>query len=156
MESTLSDAMERNRRNGSFVSILLVDIDFFKKINDTFGHNVGDRVLKGLVELITNRSRRLDRMFRIGGEEFLVYLPDTKGAVAVSHAEALRELIAKSALLPDHQVTVSIGVAELAGDPSREAWIKRADEALYRAKRSGRNRVELQPPTPVTEEAVSA
>ncbi len=154
MESMLSDAMERYRRNASPAAVLIADIDHFKKINDQFGHDVGDKVLKNLVALVTQRSRRLDRMFRIGGEEFLLFLPDTKSGDAFTRAEVLRKSVAEADFIPGHPVTVSIGVAELVGDPSRDAWIKRADEALYEAKHSGRNRVVLGPARESTREAV--
>ncbi len=146
MESTLSDAMERNRRNKAPASVLLFDIDHFKKINDQHGHDMGDKVLKGLVGLVTQRSRKLDKLFRIGGEEFLLFLPDTRAADAVARAELLRVLISEAGFLKDRPVTVSLGVSELAGDASREAWIKRADEALYTAKQTGRNKVVLGAP----------
>lgn len=143
MEATLADAMERNRRNGAPASLLLVDIDHFKQINDSYGHDAGDRVLKGLVALVSQRSRKLDKLFRIGGEEFLLFLPDTKANDAMTRAEILRALVSEAPLLPGRPVTISIGVSELTEDPTREAWIKRADEALYAAKQTGRNKVVL-------------
>ena len=148
MEATLGDAMERNRRVKAPASVLLVDIDHFKKINDQYGHDVGDKVLKGLVALVTQRSRKLDKVFRIGGEEFLLFLPDTKIGDAMARAELLRSLINEADLIKDRPVTVSVGVSELQGDASREAWIKRADEALYVAKQTGRNKVVMGAPPP--------
>lgn len=156
MESTLADAMERNRRVKAPASVLLVDIDHFKKINDQFGHDMGDKVLKGLVALVTQRSRKLDKVFRIGGEEFLLFLPDTKITDAVARAELLRTLISEAELIKDRPVTVSVGVSELMGDATREAWIKRADEALYVAKQTGRNKVVTGAPPPQSEPPVSA
>src|SRR5216684_5728301 len=82
MERSLSDAIERLRRNSTPTSLLLMDVDGFKSINDQFGHAKGDSVLKEIVSLIAKRSRKLDLLFRIGGEEFMLVLPDTKEAAA--------------------------------------------------------------------------
>ncbi|MBY0511780.1 MAG: GGDEF domain-containing protein [Rhodospirillaceae bacterium] len=141
MEFSLDEAIERHMRTAAQGSILLIDIDHFKRINDDFGHDAGDRVLKALVLLIKNRSRKLDRLFRMGGEEFLLFLPDTPLAAAMKQAENLRARIADGALLKQRQVTVSIGVAECRRDQNQEEWIKIADNALYKAKATGRNRV---------------
>ena len=113
-------------------------------------------MLKGLVALVTQRSRKLDKVFRIGGEEFLLFLPDTKITDAVARAELLRTLISEAELIKDRPVTVSVGVSELMGDATREAWIKRADEALYVAKQTGRNKVVTGAPPPQSEPPVSA
>ena len=142
MEFVLGEAIERHQRNNTPASVLMIDIDHFKRINDEHGHDTGDRVLQGLVQLIKNRSRKLDRLFRIGGEEFLLFLADTPAPAAVKQAESLRGRISESTLLKQRPVTVSIGVAEYHRDlKSLEDWIKIADNALYKAKESGRNRV---------------
>jgi diguanylate cyclase (GGDEF)-like protein len=141
MDMALTEMLERNRRTGATASLLVIDIDHFKKINDAYGHDVGDTVLKGMVHLVQRSSRKLDRLFRMGGEEFLLLLPDTRVGDALTRAEKLRVMIAEAGLLKDRQVTVSIGVSEIAGDQCVETWIKRADEALYAAKQGGRNRV---------------
>jgi diguanylate cyclase (GGDEF)-like protein len=147
MNQTLAEAIERNRRTGAPASVLMIDIDHFKKINDTLGHAAGDAVLKGLVTVITEKSRKLDRLFRIGGEEFLLFLPDTKGSDAMVRAEIVRRMIAAAPLLAKRPVTASIGVSEIANDVGVETWIKRADDALYVAKAGGRDRVVCaQPP----------
>jgi diguanylate cyclase (GGDEF)-like protein len=165
MEFTLDDAIERHQRTGAAASILLIDIDHFKKINDDLGHDAGDRVLKALVLLIKNRTRKLDRLFRVGGEEFLLFLPDTPASAAMKQAENLRLRIAEDVLLKQRQVTVSIGVAECSRDITQEAWIKTADNALYKAKATGRNKVvsghdmptiELITPTPYSTSVLSA
>jgi diguanylate cyclase (GGDEF)-like protein len=145
MDTSLAEAIERNRRTGAPASILMIDLDHFKQINDAFGHPVGDEVLKGLVTLVSEKSRKLDRLFRMGGEEFLLLLPDTKGSDAVLRAENLRRMVAAAPLLPKRPVTASIGVSELAGDTAANTWIKRADDALYRAKQDGRDRVVAAP-----------
>jgi len=141
MERSLSDAIERLRRNSTPTSLLLMDVDGFKSINDQFGHAKGDSVLKEIVSLIAKRSRKLDLLFRIGGEEFMLLLPDTKEAAAAVVAEQLRASIAESSLVDGRQVTVSIGVSELQPGESPDSWMKHADDALYAAKKAGRNRV---------------
>src|SRR5712691_2471026 len=141
MERSLSDAIERLRRNSTPTSLLLMDVDGFKSINDQFGHAKGDSVLKEIVSLIAKRSRKLDLLFRIGGEEFMLLLPDTKEPATAVVAEQLRASIAESRLLDDRQLTVSIGVSELQPGESPDSWMKHADDALYAAKKAGRNRV---------------
>jgi len=141
VEAALDEAMERSRRTGAAASVLLIDIDHFKRVNDELGHGAGDRVLKELVRLINTRSRRLDKLFRMGGEEFLLFLPDTPVASAMIQAESLRKLIADSLILQNRPITVSIGLSAYQDDQHQSTWIKRADDALYRAKESGRNRV---------------
>src|SRR5882724_10117582 len=135
MERCMSDAIERKRRNSGPASLLLIDVDSFKRINDEFGHAKGDSVLKGIVSLVANRSRKLDLLFRIGGEEFMLLLPDTQEAAAALVAEQLRASVAESPLLDDRQLTVSIGVGELQPGESLDSWMKHADDALYAAKR---------------------
>jgi len=141
MERCLSDAIERLRRNSAPTSLLLIDVDRFKSINDQYGHATGDSVLRGIVSLIQKRSRKLDLLFRIGGEEFMLLLPGTREAAAALVAEDLRASTAESRLLEDWQVTLSIGVAELRPGESPDSWMKHADDALYGAKKAGRNRV---------------
>src|SRR6266705_4606912 len=141
MERCLGDAIERQRRSSAPASLLLIDVDRFKRINDQFGHAKGDSVLKGIASLIARRSRKLDLLFRIGGEEFMLLLPDTHEAAAAVVAEQLRASVAESPLLDGRQVTLSIGVAELRRGESPDSWMKHADDALYAAKKAGRNRV---------------
>lgn len=140
MDSCLDYAIERSRRLGASASLLLFDIDHFKRINDQLGHAAGDSVLKGLVDIITGRARKLDLLFRIGGEEFLLLLPDTREADAMTVAEDIRATVAMSPLLPDWRVTVSVGVSELHGGESADTWLKHADDAMYVAKNTGRDR----------------
>jgi len=141
MESVLGDAVERHRRTGAPASVLLIDVDHFKRINDRFGHEAGDGVLKGIVALITRRVRRLDRLFRIGGDEFVLFLPDTRETDAAMVAEELRASVVGARLLNAAPVAVSIGVSELQASEAADAWVKQADDALYLAKNAGRNRV---------------
>ena len=141
MDGRLTEAIQIARRSGRPVSALMIDIDHFKRVNDERGHEAGDAVLRGLVALVTERSRQIDLMFRMGGEEFVLLLPATGEAEAARLAEELRASIAGAPLLGGRPVTVSIGVAELRADDTRDSWIKRADDALYAAKKAGRNRV---------------
>ncbi|KAF0249654.1 MAG: FHA/GGDEF domain-containing protein [bacterium] len=133
-------------RHSRALSIIMLDIDFFKKINDNYGHDVGDNVLKGVAEVLMRHVRNHDVAARFGGEEFVMMLPETSVGGAVVVAERIRtaiETIDFETSGCHHQVTISIGIAEYAGDTTSdgEDIIKRADEALYRAKTSGRNRV---------------
>ena len=146
METRLADAIVQKQRKQTLATVLALDIDFFKSVNDELGHAAGDEVLKGIVNIIIGRARQLDKLFRVGGEEFLLFLPETSEANAALVAEHLRRLINEAVLLDDRRVTVSIGVSELQAGESLEVWLKYADNALYKAKQSGRNRVVLRNP----------
>lgn len=141
MERCLGDAIERKRRRSAPASLLLIDVDRFKAINDRLGHAAGDGVLKGIVSLVQRRSRKLDSLFRIGGEEFMLLLPDTQEAAAAVVAEQLRASVAESPLVEGQRVTVSVGGSELQAGDSLDSWMKHADDAMYAAKKAGRNRV---------------
>ena len=135
----------RSKREDKSMSLLMVDIDHFKSVNDRFGHEVGDKVLQLLAEILQNMFRKSDVACRFGGEEFLVLLPGLYLDQAVNRAEALREKFAQSSLAADFlysQVTISIGVSNypLHGETSQDIF-RTADKALYRAKDEGRNRV---------------
>lgn len=137
--------LARCRRKGTPLSVLMIDLDRFKSINDTLGHAVGDETLRRFAALVAPHLREYDFFARLGGEEFAVLLPDTAEEVAVAIAERVRELI-EAERLPDPAfavpTTVSIGAAELAAlEESVDQLMHRADLALYAAKRSGRNRV---------------
>lgn len=151
MKSYLSDAVAQKKRSGISASILLFDIDYFKRINDELGHAMGDKVLIDIVGLVVRRIRHTDKLFRIGGEEFLIFLPDTNEENAVTVAEHLLTLISDAPLIKERQITVSVGVSELEAEESLDDWIKHADLALYQAKQDGRNRYlcrsSLQPET---------
>lgn len=126
------------------LSLVMFDVDHFKKVNDTYGHLAGDAVLKDLSGRIRPRIRREDLFARYGGEEFACVLPSTALAGAAVFAEALRVLIADRACIFDDKAisyTVSLGVSALVGNGDATALIKKADENLYAAKRGGRNRV---------------
>ena len=142
METRLAEAVESGRRRNAPAALLLIDIDHFKHVNDRQGHKAGDRVLQGLVRLLRGRARRVDHLFRMGGEEFVLLLPDTTEEAALGVAEALRKAIAQAPLLDRTPVTVSIGVGGVRPDDTVESWLKDADGAMYAAKERGRNRVE--------------
>ncbi|GAB4435640.1 MAG: diguanylate cyclase [Chloroflexi bacterium OHK40] len=139
--------LERARRTGSPLGLLMVDLDHFKAVNDNHGHQVGDQVLQAVAQLFAANLRSADVAARYGGEELVVLLPDTGPAQAQQAAERLREAVGRSPLgggANPIAITVSIGVAALQGAELRESLellLARADEALYAAKRAGRNRV---------------
>jgi diguanylate cyclase (GGDEF)-like protein len=136
--------ISRSARSGAPTAVLMIDVDFFKKINDTHGHFVGDAVLEEVATRILNTVRPYDVVGRFGGEEFVVVAPSCNAEEAVRFAERLRSLIAARpvhALNAEVPVTVSIGVS--LGVGSAEAVLHGADAALYAAKHGGRNRVEL-------------
>ena len=145
----LGREIERGERAGHPVAVLMFDIDHFKQVNDTWGHAVGDRVLQAVAETAQDSLRRIDSCGRIGGEEFLVLLPETGEADAQAAAERLRAAIAQRPITHAGQplrVTVSIGVAvrPLGGAPlDTDMLIHNADQALYIAKEAGRDRVAM-------------
>lgn len=134
---------ERHQRS---VSLLLLDIDNFKKINDEFGHSVGDAALKSLVNLVKERIRGVDTLCRYGGEEFVLLLSETTAAQAKIVANQLRRAVEQAEVLPWGTMTISIGVCDVRQVPDLETWFSGADAALYAAKDLGRNRVELAEP----------
>ena len=141
MDREVGEAVERRRRYGAGASLLLVDVDHFKSINDEAGHGAGDRVLRDIAELMRRSLRKLDLVFRIGGEEFLVLLPDIKQAGAAEVAEKLRREVASADFFPGRRISISIGVGELVAGEDRDQWMKRIDGALYAAKDRGRDQV---------------
>ena len=144
LDKKLTKILADQKRTPSKSSLLLLDLDHFKKINDNYGHANGDQVLIELVELIKKFTRPLDSLYRYGGEEFIV-LPLTVDLLeAKLVAENLREKIAQSKFANDISITVSVGVAEYRAGETAEAWISRADAALYLAKDLGRNRVVIE------------
>jgi two-component system cell cycle response regulator len=138
--------LERSWESQKPVAILMFDIDHFKAVNDTYGHGVGDEVLREVASRTNRNLRNFDLVARYGGEEFIVVMPDTDRDAAVAVAERLRrrvgeEAFAVSAQVAEITVTISIGVAVVDGTgDTADAILKRADDALYTAKRSGRNR----------------
>lgn len=142
----LGGMIERHKQTGKPLGLLMFDIDFFKKVNDTFGHAAGDEVLIEMSRRVIDHVRSVDTVARLGGEEFVAVLPDTEEEVALVVAERLRytmaaEMFEMKAAGISQTVTISIGVAMLQGDDSLDSLMNRADEALYAAKGAGRNLV---------------
>jgi diguanylate cyclase (GGDEF)-like protein len=143
--STLSDEIMRVDRYHTPLSLVLFDIDNFKKINDTYGHPVGDQVLIQLSQFVPNLIRSTDLLARWGGEEFLILAPGSDGPMAFQAAEKLREAVGSLMFHEVRSVTCSFGVAQYAPGETAADLIARADAALYRAKTNGRNQVKLAP-----------
>jgi diguanylate cyclase (GGDEF)-like protein len=131
----------RYKRQKEIFSLVLFDIDYFKQVNDNYGHQVGDDVLKEVAQIALKSIREVDTAARYGGEEFVVLLPQTNIVSAVEIAERIRTSMQKTIKLDDKSVTASFGVIEIKENMSIEALIKLADEALYKAKAAGRNQV---------------
>lgn len=133
--------LERAARHGRPLSLLLLDVDHFKQVNDELGHPAGDAVLVAIAGLIASTTRTTDIVCRWGGEEFLALCPETSLEQALALAERIRSGVESGGFVGHRRMTVSIGVAALAPGESAEALVKRADEALYLCKNEGRNRV---------------
>lgn len=148
-EEELASAVEHARRYERPLSLAILDVDYFKPINDTFGHPAGDAVLRAVAQLLDGTTRHSDFVARIGGEEFAVLLPETPLFDALQFGEKVRAAIAAATIRTgevEHHVTVSVGVACTAHSrivQARELF-EAADQALYRAKENGRNRVEVE------------
>lgn len=143
LDEKLVDIVNLRARDGSTASLLLIDLDHFKRVNDIHGHATGDRILKDITEIVKLRIRVTDSLYRIGGEEFVVVLEGQTLAQGEHLAEQLRTLVEANELVHDQSVTISVGVAELKSEESPQAWLHRADEALYAAKRAGRNAISV-------------
>ena len=143
-QNRLDSELIRAKRYNSNISLLMLDIDHFKKVNDTYGHQEGDYVLKKFAKIISDHVRKVDIAARYGGEEFAIILPETGITGAEQVAEHLRYLIEKECFTIDGKsvpITASIGVSSWDKVVSKEEFIEQADRALYRAKHEGRNRV---------------
>jgi two-component system cell cycle response regulator len=146
METHISGLIEHASSRNKPLTVLVLDIDYFKSINDNHGHDVGDEVLREFALRIRKSIRGIDLACRYGGEEFVVIMPETDLAVATTVAERLRRRIAGEPFAIQQgartiEVTISVGIAALGGSDDAASVMKRADQALYRAKRDGRNRV---------------
>ncbi|MGY2289968.1 GGDEF domain-containing protein [Pseudomonas sp. SDO528_S397] len=146
MDQALQREIEMSRRHVQPLSLLMLDIDHFKHINDTYGHAVGDQVLKAVATAIKNQLRNVDMVFRFGGEEFLILLSNTGREAASMVGERLRQAAQAQNYRADEvqiELTVSLGCATLLAAESAESLLRRADNALYVAKREGRNRLAM-------------
>lgn len=144
-EEELKREHARHRRYGSSASLVIFDIDHFKKVNDTYGHQAGDAVIQGLAKVVSEQIRDTDIAGRYGGEEFVVLLPDVDCAGGRVFAERLRGVVEHLQIIHEGQVipfTISLGVADLS-EPSHDhlQLLQWADQALYTSKRNGRNQV---------------
>ncbi len=155
LEEQAGQAMKSWQRYRHSSTMLLIDVDFFKRINDKYGHAVGDTALKRLVEVLSSRIRAVDTLCRFGGEEFVVLLQETGISGAARVAEELRVLVENEKIVPEGSLTISIGVCEVIVADSVDHWFNLADSALYLAKRNGRNRVEATQEVVPEREAVA-
>jgi diguanylate cyclase (GGDEF)-like protein len=152
MQSSLERELARAKRNGqASLAVLMLDVDHFKKFNDQFGHSAGDDVLKQVAGLFRRFTRAEDILCRYGGEEFTIIMPDITTQAAVARGERLRQEVAQLSQQPSNQkfelISISVGIALYPQDgTSSVELLCRADEALYRAKRAGRDRVMLSAP----------
>jgi diguanylate cyclase (GGDEF)-like protein len=146
MDQTLQREIEMSRRHSQPLSLLMLDIDHFKQINDTYGHSAGDEVLKAVATSIKSQLRNVDMVFRFGGEEFMILLSNTSREAAAMVGERLRfaaqaqDYVAEGKTI---ELTVSLGCSTLLPGESAESLLRRADSALYVAKREGRNRLAM-------------
>ena len=143
MEEELAIAINAHQRSGRPIALAMLDLDHFKTVNDRFGHEEGDRVLQDFVALVQHSTRATDRLFRFGGEEF-VLLMDHTDEVALERAFGnLLRRVRDTLRVRGEPLTVSVGAAVLRHGDDRDTWLARADAALYRAKQGGRNRLEI-------------
>ncbi len=141
LRDDLTDAIKRSRRHDQPVAVGLLDLDNFKQINDQQGHEVGDQVLIDLTRMVSAQNRTSDRFYRLGGEEFVLLLSDTDREGAATAMDKLVARLRSELKSPAGPVTVSIGMAMLHPDESWSQWLARADQAMYRAKSEGKDRV---------------
>jgi diguanylate cyclase (GGDEF)-like protein len=150
-DARIEEEIERSKRYGQAFSVVMMDIDDFKHLNDTHGHLVGDRVLRGVAQVVKTQMRGVDTAARYGGEEISIVLPRTEMVAALNQAERIRAAVAdlrvtaEGAVGPAIGVTASFGIAAYpeSGAVTAEDLVRKADRALYRAKKTGKNRVEL-------------
>ena len=143
MENIFENEFNRVKRYEEPLSLIMFDIDHFKKVNDNYGHDVGDLVLKEIVKVVNSNIRNVDVFARWGGEEFIIMCPETDLDSAVNLSEKLRKTIEEISFKEAGKVTVSFGVTSYKSKELKKEFIKRADVALYKAKNSGRNKVEV-------------
>ena len=145
LDERLEEELDRSRRYGTHLALILVDIDDFKQVNDRYGHQCGDEVLRAIAPILSNSLRELDLAGRFGGEEFALVLPGTAVASARRVAEQIRRALAKVTVEgPEGEVvrvTASFGAAEFPANASVASLVEAADRALYTAKRDGKDRV---------------
>ena len=139
----LKGEISKAQRKEYMFSVIMFDIDHFKKVNDTYGHDKGDYVLKTIADIVKSSIRKADALSRIGGEEFTILLPDTNIDKATALAERVRRSVEDYKFDVVGRATISLGVTEFKADDSSDTLFKRVDEAMYLAKNSGRNCVKV-------------
>lgn len=140
LEAELRIAMAASLRTGVPLGLLVFDLDHFKQVNDSFGHEAGDEVLVQIADLVRGSTRMDDRFFRLGGEEFVLLLPGATADALRDIAEKLRSAVEREVRARGRTVTISVGAAPLHPADTPRQWLARADTAMYEAKRTGRNR----------------
>ena len=148
MEVELADVLRSHQEQAQPAALAVVDLDHFKRVNDLHGHAAGDRVLQAFAQLVEHCIRKRDRLFRFGGEEFVLLFPATDREGARAALEKVQRELRENLMGPDGPVTVSIGAALLEPGDDWPTWLSRADQALYQAKRSGRDQVRFDDPRP--------
>jgi diguanylate cyclase (GGDEF)-like protein/PAS domain S-box-containing protein len=143
LDDTLEHELYRAKTTATTFALIMIDVDHFKQINDRFGHLAGDVVLVELAKLFKAMTRSTDLVGRWGGEEFLVILPDTDEWGAIELAEKIRSGVSENCFPEQQQITISLGVSVFSGDATVDSIIHRADQALYQAKKNGKNQVHL-------------
>lgn len=142
--SQLDEEYQRYLRNGRLFSVVLLDIDLFKSVNDNYGHHVGDELITLVAQTLREQCRKVDTLARWGGEEYLILLPETPSEQALQTADRIRQAISEASVNTGQgliKTTVSAGVATIRRSESIDRLLQRSDEALYQAKSEGRNRV---------------
>ncbi len=142
-EQVLENEIQRSHRFDRSFSIIFFDIDHFKKINDSFGHHAGDTVLVEIAELVKSTVRKVDTLFRIGGEEFSIIVPETNKSDAYKMAEKIRNNIEAHKFSIGEKITASFGVTDYTKEIRKEDLLRQADKAMYMAKEAGRNNVKI-------------
>ncbi|WP_304545864.1 sensor domain-containing diguanylate cyclase [Sulfurimonas microaerophilic] len=137
----IEEEINRIKRKEEFLSLIMYDFDHFKNVNDNFGHDVGDYVLKETTKVISGVIREIDKIGRYGGEEFLILLPFSNLSNALEVAERIRDAVASHHFKDVGHITISLGVVEYKKDESRKSLLKRVDEKMYESKHSGRNKI---------------
>ena len=142
LQTDLDQYHNQFNRNGSTCTLLILDLDHFKSVNDEYGHSAGDTALINLVKVIQSTINTPDNLYRFGGEEFVLLLPGINNSSAAEVANQLRKKIEQTTIIGTRAITISCGIAKLQRNETIDQWIKRADSMLYQAKINGRNRVE--------------
>ncbi|MGE0084194.1 MAG: GGDEF domain-containing protein [Desulfococcaceae bacterium] len=142
-EEHMEKELARCRRYSRTMSLIIFDIDYFKTVNDTYGHKTGDAVLIRLARSVRDSVRKTDSVFRVGGEEFVIIMPEAGVEEAAVLAEKIRNCVENQSFSPVRKLTVSMGIAESDGTVNHSDLYRQADTALYRAKENGRNKVEI-------------